>query len=91
MRVLQAQQHVGAPIYGSNHLRQRQNGSRNTIQLAPAVVRYHDCRCALIERASCIFSSENTFHDDRTWPEFANPAKIVPSDGCGGETGTDIH
>jgi len=50
-----------------------------------------NCRGAFVDGAARVFSSKDTFDDDRTAPQLANPVEVAPGH-CGlGEGGGDIH
>src|SRR6202047_3402038 len=50
-----------------------------------------NCRCAFVDGAASVVSSEDAFDDDRAAPQFANPAEVAPGHGGLGEGGGDIH
>ena len=43
-----------------------------------------------VDSAAGVVGRENTFGDDRSGPDFAEPAEIFPGDDSGCEGGTDV-
>src|SRR5579863_9030883 len=74
-----------------DHFRQRAQRSRKRIQLPAAMIRHRNCNGAFVNRTTRIFTGQNAFHYNRTFPGFADPAQVGPSDRRLCQRGTDIR
>jgi|SRR5579871_1051316 len=70
----------GLTADGGDDFRQDAESWRNGVELAAAVIGNDDGGGADIDSATRVVCGENTFCDDGAGPEFAEPAKIFPSD-----------
>jgi hypothetical protein len=79
-----------AAVDGGNNFGQSAERGGDAVELAASVIGDDEGGGAFVHGAAGIVSGEHTFDDDGAGPDFAEPAKILPSDDRGGESGGDV-
>jgi hypothetical protein len=78
-------------VCGRNNFRESSDRWGNAVQLPSAMVGYNNRRRSFVDRMSCVVSCEYSFNEDRAWPEFPQPAKVLPCDYRLGKRRPDVH
>jgi hypothetical protein len=81
----------GAAVDGSDDFGKRTDCGIDGIELAAAVIGDDYGGDAFIHGAARVVSCEQAFHYDRSGPDAADPAQVVPGDGGVGQRGSNIH
>src|SRR6478672_11271752 len=85
-----AHQDLDASVDGIEDLRQCAKARRHAVQLPPAMIGHDNRVRSRVDRAPCIVTGVDAFHDDRTLPGIAHPAEVLPRHDRALEQDADI-